>query len=316
MPGWCSAPALSVNGRNRSPLNVQQGYLILKDKWKSGDNIKLTFPMPVQLIAANPNVKANHGLSAIQRGPIVYCLEQRDQSDPIPSLFLPLNASLKAERETSRLGNMTVIRGIAGMPVELNWHRTLYQSVTPSQSIHFKPFKAIPYYAWANRQAGTMKVWLPTAPPVPRVGGLEAQAKVSMSFVSDNCQPQAVNDGVEPKSSGEQPAANCHWWPHKGTGEWVQYTWPNRERVAGARVYWFDDTGRGNCRVPAAWEVQYLAGSDWKSVKANDGYPVAKDKWCDVQFEPVQTTALRLAVTLEDGWSAGVHEWKVIETDD
>jgi hypothetical protein len=161
-----------------------------------------------------------------------------------------------------------------------------------------------------------MKVWLPTAPPVPRVGGLEAQAKVSMSFVSDNCEPQAVNDGVEPKSSGEQPAANCHWWPHKGTGEWVQYTWPNRETVAGARVYWFDDTGRGNCRVPAAWEVQYLAGSDWKSVKAKGGYPVAKDKWSEVQFEPVQTTALRLAVKLQDGWSAGVHEWKVIETDD
>jgi hypothetical protein len=46
-----------------------------------------------------------------------------------------------------------------------------------------------------------------------------------MSFANDNCQPGGINDGIEPKSSGDQPTALCHWWPHKGTDEWVQYTW-------------------------------------------------------------------------------------------
>ena len=80
-----------------------------------------------------------------------------------------------------------------------------------------------------------MKVWLPVAPPVLPARGLEAQAKVSVSFANDNCQPWGINDGIEPKSSGEQPAAFCHWWPHKGTAEWAQYTWKTPVRSAARR---------------------------------------------------------------------------------
>jgi len=316
VPEWCGSPSLSVNGQKISKLRREQGYLILKDKWKTGDRIELELPMPIQRIAANPNVKANQGLQAIQRGPIVYCLEQRDQTDPVAAMFLPLIASVEVERETSRLGSITVIQGLAGIVAEQGWRGRLYQPITPNRSFLFKRFKAIPYYAWDNRQAGPMKVWLPTAPPVPRAGGLETEAKVSMSFANDNCQPQGVCDGFEPKSSGEQPAANCHWWPHKGTEEWVQYTWPNRETLAGAQVYWFDDTGRGECRLPAAWEIQYLDGHDWKPVKTSDRYSIRKDEWCKVSFSPVNTTALRLSVKQQAGWSAGVHEWKVVEADE
>jgi hypothetical protein len=161
-----------------------------------------------------------------------------------------------------------------------------------------------------------MKVWLPIAPPLPQTGALEAEAKVSMSFANDNCQPQGVCDGLEPKSSGEQPAANCHWWPHKGSEEWVQYTWSRPETVSGAMVYWFDDTGRGQCRIPVSWQIQFLDGQNWKPVAEKGNYPVAKDKWCEVEFEPIKTAALRLVVKLQDGWSAGVHEWKVIEADE
>jgi len=315
-PEWCDAPSLTLNGQSISPLKSKQGYLVLKEKWKKGDKIELDLPMPVLQMTANPNVKANHGLLAIQRGPIVYCLEQRDQSDSIETMFLPLNASLRVDRETSRLGNLAIVSGIAGVVEEQNWRGTLYRPSTPNRSFHFKRFKAIPYYAWDNRQAGAMKVWLPIAPPLPRTGGLETEAKVSMSFVSDNCQPQGVNDGFEPRSSGEQPAANCHWWPRKGTDEWVQYTWRKPVTVSRAKAYWFDDTGRGNCRLPKSWQLQSLDGQNWKPVAARGNYPIAKDKWCEIEFEPVQTSALRLAVQLQDGWSAGVHEWKVIETDD
>jgi hypothetical protein len=96
----------------------------------------------------------------------------------------------------------------------------------------------------------------------------------------------------------------------------VQYTWKNPITVAGTKVYWFDDTGRGECRLPAAWEVQFLDGTDWKPVKAKGGFPVAADQWCEVSFEPVATTALRLRVKLQKDWAAGVHEWKVLEGED
>ena len=158
-----------------------------------------------------------------------------------------------------------------------------------------------------------MKVWLPVAPRTPAAGGLETQAKVSLSFVSGNCQPWGINDGLEPRDSNEQPAALCHWWPHRGGDEWVQYTWKTPVTLKGTRVYWFDDTGRGACRLPASWRIEYRDGSAWKPVAASSDYPIKKDGWCEVSFAPVKTSALRLAVRMQKDWAAGVHEWKVEE---
>jgi hypothetical protein len=86
--------------------------------------------------------------------------------------------------------------------------------------------------------------------------------------------------------------------------------------VGGASVYWFDDTGRGACRLPASWRIEYLEGGAWKPVEARGAYPVAKDRFCEIEFAPVTTTALRLVVRLQPEWAAGVHEWKVVEADD
>jgi hypothetical protein len=167
-----------------------------------------------------------------------------------------------------------------------------------------------------NREAGAMEVWLPTVPPAPVVGGLEIRAEVSVSFQTANCQPWGINDGLEPKSSGEQPAALCHWWPHQGSEEWAQYTWKKPVTVAGVKVYWFDDTGRGACRLPVSWQILYHDGRGWKPVEAVGDYPIALDRWCEVAFAPVQTTALRLVARLQPDWAAGVHEWKVLPPED
>jgi hypothetical protein len=211
------------------------------------------------------------------------------------------------------LGGVVTVTGEARAASEEQWRRSLYQPAPPARHV---ALKAIPYYAWDNRQAGAMKVWLPVAPLVQPARGLEAKAQVTVSFANDNCQPQGINDGVEPKSSGEQPTALCHWWPHKGTGEWAQYTWKTPVQVSGAKVYWFDDTGRGECRLPAAWRIEYLDRGNWNPVTPTEAYPVTKDQWCAVRFAPIKTTALRLAVQLPPNFATGVHEWKVDEGDD
>ncbi len=313
VPGWCRDARVKVNRRAEPAPAVQHGYLVLEREWRGGDRVELDLPMPVQRIAANPNVKADHGLLAIQRGPMVYCLEQCDQTEPLASFWLPPDAELKARREPSLLGGVVAIVGEACVASPQKWGRSLYQPPAPSRRV---ALKAIPYYAWDNRQPGPMKVWLPVAPQVLPMRGLEAQAKVTVSFANDNCQPQGINNGLEPKSSGEQPAALCHWWPHKGSAEWAQYTWEAPVQVSGARVYWFDDTGRGACRLPASWCIQYLDQGGWKEVDPAAQYPVTKDKWCAVRFAPVTTTALRLAVQLPPDFAAGVHEWKVTEPED
>ncbi len=308
IPGWCHGATVAVNGRNVSEPTTDRGYIVVGREWKGGDVVELNLPMPVQKIAANPNVQADAGRLAIQRGPLVYCLEACDQAEPLANLVLPRGAELKAEKAKDLLGGVVVVKGCAETAPEQDWTNALYQAIPPSSRV---PITAIPYYAWDNRKPGPMKVWLPQTPPAPAVGGLETHAKVSMSYVSGNCQPWGINDGLEPKNSGEQPSALCHWWPHQGREEWVQYTWKQPVTLKSARVYWFDDTGRGACRLPASWKVEYRDGEIWKPVAAATDYPVKQDGWCAVSFTPVTTTALRLAVQLQKEWAAGVHEWKV-----
>ncbi len=174
----------------------------------------------------------------------------------------------------------------------------------------------MPYYAWDNRKAGPMKVWLPGAPAVPPAGGLELRARVSTSFASGNASLGAIHDGKEPQGSRKHPGQLCHWWPHKGGEEWVQYTWVNQAEIDGTSVYWFDDTGVGECRLPASWEVRYLEGETWKPVAVEGTYTVAMDRWCEVRFPAVRTTALRLVFRQPPEWATGIHEWRVRETDE
>ena len=234
------------------------------------------------------------------------------KSAPLDTLVLPVDAELKAEKDANLFGGVVVLKGFGQVAPEQAWQRKLYQPVAGTKRV---PVKAIPYYAWDNRAPGAMKVWLPTSPPAPVAGGLETRARVTMSFANDNSQPRGINDGMVAKQSSDQPAANCHWWPHKGSDEWVQYTWTEPVTVSGARAFWFDDTGRGECRLPAAWRIEFLDGGEWRGVVAKGEYPIAGDKWCEVVFAPVKTAALRLALNLQPGWSAGVHEWQVTEVD-
>ncbi|MCX8108388.1 MAG: glycoside hydrolase family 127 protein [Verrucomicrobiae bacterium] len=313
VPGWCEGAAVSVNDQPVSAPKIVRGYIVLSRVWRTGDSVSLDMPMPVQRIVAHPRVRDDVGMVALQRGPIVYCIEACDYSVPVSSLYLAPDADIHAEHESELLGGVTVIKGTALVAEKLNWRGKLYQPFPAGRRV---PFKAIPYYAWDNRSAGAMKVWLPMSPPSPVAVGLESEAQVSMSFVSGNCHPEAINDGVEPKGSRVHPGRLCHWWPHKGSTEWVQYTWKEPVTVQGAEVYWFDDTGAGECRLPASWEVLYFENNEWKPVKNLGDYPVKLDEWCTVNFAPVRTTALRLQIQLKPQWAAGVHEWRVVEADE
>jgi hypothetical protein len=76
-------------------------------------------------------------------------------------------------------------------------------------------------------------------------------------------------------------------------------------------VYWFEDTGHGEVRVPASWRVLYKDGQQWKAVDARGTYGAEKDRFNTVAFTPVTTSGLRLEVTLQPEWSAGLQEWRV-----
>jgi hypothetical protein len=165
---------------------------------------------------------------------------------------------------------------------------------------HQQTFTAIPYYAWANRGRGQMMVWIPETEAAARPAPfLPPMVTASPSRRS----PLTVNDGDE--------STSFDWWPKKGTTEWIEYAFDKPATVSSADILWFDDTGRGEVRVPASWRILYRDGDTWKPVETSAPYAVEKDRYNKLTFQPVTTTALRLEVTLQPSWSAGVYEWSV-----
>ena len=294
---------IRVNGQP-VPVTPVKGYVSLKRIWKHGDAVELNLPMPVRRIQANDQVAADRGRVALQRGPLVYCAEWPDNPDgQVRNLLLADNTPLKAEFDSKLLNGVEVITGKA-----LRISRDDAGELKRTE----QDFKAIPYYAWANRGRGQMAVWLADSESSVRVPArptIASRSRVTVSGGGKN--PRAINDQMEPASSSDSENSFFHWWPRKGTDEWVEYAFPASCTVSNAQVYWFDDTGTGECRLPASWRVLYKDGEQWKPVETSDPYPVAKDQYNEVHFKPVTTTGLRLEVKLQPHWSAGIQEWKV-----
>jgi hypothetical protein len=99
------------------------------------------------------------------------------------------------------------------------------------------------------------------------------------------------------------------FWPHKGTTEWVQFEWDDARDISRVKVYWFDDTGRGECRLPASWRILYRDNEgSWQPAKNKTPYITEKDALNQVDIEPVHTKALRIEAKLQNNWSAGIQE--------
>ena len=179
-----------------------------------------------------------------------------------------------------------------------------------------QPLTAIPYYAWAHRGVGDMAVWMARtadkAVPAPPAT-LMTRSTPTASYLNPSDSLAALSDGTDPKASGDQSIARFTWWDHKGTSEWVQYDFPGETAVSGCGVYWFDDGPDGGCRVPERWQVLYKDGDHWRKADTDGTGGVNKDRWNDVSFKPVKTTALRLEVRLRKEFSGGILEWRVKE---
>ncbi|MBE3069441.1 MAG: transcriptional initiation protein Tat, partial [Planctomycetes bacterium] len=123
----------------------------------------------------------------------------------------------------------------------------------------------------------------------------------------------ALSDGQLPKNSDDASIPRFTWWDHRGTAEWVVAQFGEPRTVSESDVYWFDDTGHGQCRVPASWRLLYKEGDAWKPVTlaAGSAYGTDRDTFNKVAFEPVKTTDLRLEVRLRDGFSGGILEWRI-----
>ena len=133
---------LKVNGESVE-LNIDKGFASISRRWEKGDVIELNLPMPIRRVVSHENVKDNAGHTAIQRGPVVYCLEGVDNPQGVARLVLPADTKLYTEYRGDLLGGIMIIKGQGEIPLE---------------SVEVV---AIPYYVWAHRGKSEMAVWLP-----------------------------------------------------------------------------------------------------------------------------------------------------------
>ncbi|TNC66626.1 glycoside hydrolase family 127 protein [Rubellimicrobium roseum] len=157
IPGWCQGAAARVNG-DAVPVVPERGYLRITRAWAPGDVVELDLPMPAERLHAHPDVRQDAGRVALRRGPLVYCVEERDQDVPLHRLRLDDGAPLLARHEPALLGGITVIEGTARAAEAKAWGSALYRTEPAPE----RPATLIgvPYYAWANRGPNPMQVWL------------------------------------------------------------------------------------------------------------------------------------------------------------
>lgn len=295
--------AISLNGKTAS-YKIRKGYAQIKRNWSSGDVIELTIPMPIHRIVAHDSVKADRGRVALQRGPLVYCVEWVDMTDDhVLNLLLSDDVSLETKFEPDLLRGVQVIRGAAQ-----SYQQIQNGAMTEKQT---QIFQAIPYYAWSHRGRGEMAVWLARDESAVQPLGLPSIATTSKVSASFGRNPEAVKDQLLPESSIDHEVPYYHCWPHKGTTEWIQYDFTEVMEVSMVEVYWFDDEGIGECRPPKSWRILYSEDEKWLPVYTPDPYGTLKDQFNKVIFETIRTKALRIEFQSQDSYAAGIHEWRV-----
>ncbi len=157
IPAWCQAARARVNGAEVA-MSCDRGYLKITRTWAAGDVVALTLPMPAERLHAHPDVRQDVGRVALRRGPLVYCVEERDLDGPVGRLRLPRAAALSDEWRGDLLGGITVLTARAPMVDAGTWGTELYRnSPAPLVPSHLT---AVPYYIWCNRGPNPMQVWL------------------------------------------------------------------------------------------------------------------------------------------------------------
>ncbi|MBX3113050.1 MAG: glycoside hydrolase family 127 protein [Fimbriimonadaceae bacterium] len=307
-PGWLNESA-KVDGK--SVKAGSDGYITVKHKWKAGDKVTLELPITVRKLASHPRVAATAGMFALARGPLIYCAEGVDNPQDLNRLSVPLEGKVTTADLTDKtLGKIVALKAEAYEIPEINWGISLFREVPALKST---TITSIPYCMWDNRSAGEMAVWFSPAPVVLLMRGYEKGAKVALSYTSDICDPEGVVDGYAPATSGENSPRQTHFWPHKGGTEWIELTLAQEQVVSSARIFWFDDTGHGECRIPKSYRIEAWTGGTWQPVSLHSGqkYGVKLDSWNEVKFDQVRTQKLRLVIDQQDKFASGIHEWQV-----
>ncbi len=297
--------SVRVWAKNKDAVSVDYGplsfSLAIKERWqKYGDRIANWPEWEVF-----PDSPWNYGLVLDARDPAKSFSVSRRSGPLPPQPFTPDTAPIASRRKARKIPQWQ-----AGPPQHAvgKLQPSPAKSDEPVEHITLIPMGAarlrISCFPTVSTTAEAHE-WVVTPQPRP------AAYKPTASHCFENDTVNAMCDGLDPASSNDQDIPRLTWWDHRGTAEWAQYDFDSPKRVAAVSVYWFDDTGIGSCRVPDSWRLLYRDGDEWRPVSPRGEFGVLLNCFNRVEFDAIETTALRLEVQLRPRFSGGILEWKL-----
>ncbi|MGQ9575452.1 MAG: beta-L-arabinofuranosidase domain-containing protein [Thermoguttaceae bacterium] len=338
VPGWCDAPAVQLNGRELEVPSRSSGYLALERTWQDGDKLVLRLPMAIRLT----RWVRNQNSVSVSRGPLTYSLRIGEKivrvggTDQWPAVEIhpttPWNYGLVLdEKDPAGSFEVAVQPGplaaqpfqVEAAPIELRakakkipgWKLDRYglvgtlcespiRSDEPIETVRLIPMGC------ARLRIASFPV-IGTGPTARQWTEPAQTGRHAASHCFERDTVDALSDGLLPRSSGDQSIPRFTWWPRRGTSEWVSWQFDQPKTVSEVEVYWFDDTGRGHCRLPRSWRLEWLDGQSWRPVAPEGPYAAAPDTFNRVRFTPVTAKQVRLVVELQPEFSAGILEWRI-----
>lgn len=158
LPDWCAEPAVSLNGEAMTG-EASRGYLYLNRRWQEGDTLTLTLPMPVRRVYGNPQVRQQAGKVALQRGPLVYCLEEADNGANLHNLTLPRDSEFRVYEGKGIFAHKMLIQ-TEGIGCHMKETDALWQYDRSPVQRQPRTLTFIPWFSWANRGEGEMRIWV------------------------------------------------------------------------------------------------------------------------------------------------------------
>ncbi|GAB3817670.1 beta-L-arabinofuranosidase domain-containing protein [Kribbella italica] len=312
IPGW--AEGAEVNGQR-----AEGNWVKLDRTWRDGDQVTVTLPMRI-----STRVWAdNQNSVSVDRGPLTYSLaiaeryERIGGTDEWPELAVypesPWNYGLPADP------TFELVRREAGqdpftqdgVPVALTttgqripqWETDTEDVVgllQPGPALTTEPVEQI-----ALIPMGAARLRVASFPQVDADGKEWVyRTRITASHVNNGDSLEAPHDGRRPASSADSTIPRFTWWDHRGTTEWIQYDLRSPRDMSTIEVYWYDDTGTGECRVPASWRALWLDGNTWHPIDTT--YETKPDQLNTATFAPVRAQVVRVEAILQPTFSAGI----------
>lgn len=249
-----------------------KGFAKINRKWNKGDIVELTLPMPLRYNKSIEKVEANKDRMSITRGPLVYVAEGIDNNDKLPNVFVvdttnPYSSSFFRD---------SLMNGIPKIEI------TAWEKIKKvNQKINLV---LLPYFAWNNRDDGSMMVWFPENDKIQPYVDREITTKgkykaLEASYTNKSDNIVAIADNIIPKSSSDNSILRWTSWGEQGKDQWIIITLNKPTNIKSVSIYWFDDNRR--TKVPKEWTLEYEYDGKWHEfpLYLTDRYNVFKDQF-------------------------------------